>query len=657
MGKKVEINGEKYKPGEAIAYTKADKSTSINCILVKEITSPKGVQLLYIQENGRKTTFFVKELDYDRLVKPQNIPEVAEGPSRKEKLAAFLKKLKPNRSKKPRTRQEEPEEPEEYSSETSSQNESTNNNYSHPTEKTSKFMSEVLMLFVLIAHAIDIFRLKGSIDPGTIGVRIFIYLALVIATITIAGNFNDLKREFLKYAGIAAIPALLIPIIAHLARTLGATDEITTRIAGLALLLPFYAFYLLKNPNLDYTLLGKTRTQRFFSAFILPSGLLRIYLAILIIALLSQLLVASSSMADDASAGLGISGSGFAPGEVLRGAGEILISPIQRLVDFIKGIGPSVGGNYTKLYNDSLGQYYTGEVEQNKELTGVFIDQLRTMGTYFEGTPVELFAVIKMRSFVDEINMTTSCIAQNAQNRSIVILGRTNPEKVTNIFRDDYIGVSCIFDGENSLPKGRYDVLFSSEFNFETWAYSTLTFMDRQFLTSLYAQGVDVRTRYNIQPRIRTIYTNGPIMLGMNEGMEMPIALSTNPDHTNRLYLGLTLDDRLQVGTRGEVRTVNKFQLRLPAEFKITNETCMLPPGTTMTTERESEELVPGYLVHTFDATKNPGKYLSISCNAEITPSNAGILLSDPSGIQAITIAGTAKYDYVLSRRADIEVK
>lgn len=512
-----------------------------------------------------------------------------------------------------------------------------------------KFFSEMLMLVALGIHLIDVFYLGASIDRGPIQIRVFMYFALVLTTVGITEGFS--VHAIKRHIGVAAIPVFLIPLLGHLANLFGASPDVTDKIAGFTLLLPIYAFYLLKRPYLNYKLIGDTRTKRFFSAFILPSGWLRIFIVILTVAIISEVLVASAGIAGEGAGAAGFQGTGFSPREVLGGARDILVSPFERLIDFIRSVGPGVSNIYDDLYNQTLGAYYTGQVEQNKEQTGAFIRDFNPLGTLFEGVPVELVATVQLRSFVEKVNISTSCYAVNTRDNTR-IQGNTSPELIENVFRNNYLSVSCRFD---HLSEGRYDVFFTADFNFETWAYTTLTFMDRDFLSDLYSDFVDVNREFDINTRTRTIFTSGPVMLGMNDGRDLPISLSTNREEQDNLVtIGLTLDERHQPGASGKIRNVEYFQIRAPEEFRFLAENCAIPGGGSLTTEPDELE---GYNVHTFDVTHVPGIYTTVSCNSRISPTEARNILRDPSGKRDVTIVGTAIYDYEMSRRVNIYVR
>ena len=512
-------------------------------------------------------------------------------------------------------------------------------------KETSKFLSELLMVIVLLFHLVDVLGLGSSIDPGPIGIRVAMYLAIVIATLFIKGDFS--KPEIIKYLIVAAIPAIAIPLLAYTIRLFGASPDTMQTIAGYALLVPIYAIFLLSSKDLDYTLAGETPLQKFILLFFQPSFYLKLYLTFLAFLLFVLFIASVGSMARGGSDVLGIYGSGFQAEDAISGAAKIVSAPFRAIGDLIRG----VGDRYDTLMNESLGTYYVGHVEENRERTGVFIRRFEEIGNYFEGQRVDLLATIETRSFLDNINLTPRCYTQDPRNQSRIINGTVNPEKVLNVYRDDYRVVSCTFE-QDKLAQGRYDVTFELDFNFETWSYVTLTFMDRDYVLSQMMSKEQILSKYNINPRIRAIYTSGPVALGMHDAMEMPITLTT--EHDNIIPLGLTIDARPEFGMRGEILNIETFEIRAPREFVVEERNCVIPQGARLTTTIDNRT---GYNIHKFNVSNTPGTYTTVSCTSVIPPDNVMQLLGAQAGKREVTIAGSTKYDYRLIRRASILVR
>lgn len=646
MSETIRIKGQVFKVGQRVRY-KSNKGGTFFCEVQQKLTNPSGLQIICDLDTGGKVRFAVAEDQVESRIK-------------------IIEETMPNNQPMPGTQQTYEQQPTNYGREYSNEPryKSPNTGISEALGKLNHFLSfkklnlqingiilEILMLLALVAHVIDWRWLKFSAAPEVIGSRIAIYgtLILISALVVSQGRPQVFFPALAKFFKWALIVVIAIPGFVFLAEQMGASADTMRQIGGLVLIVPIYALFLRNDPHFEYELPGETRLQKFFSALTRPSGWVWLLTIGLLILISIYAIVAMAGYAQEGSMTAGIDAE-IDPVMALQGAIEIIKTPINSFWNLIKGVGPAIEGNYTKLYNETLGAYYIGQVEDNKEITGVFIKDFRALGTYYEDNPVELLATIELRSFVEEVNLTTTCYATDLRNESRIIPGTTNPKNINNLFRNDYITVSCDL-GE--LAEGRYEVTFVTEFNFETWAYKTLTLMERGFLSSLYSDGINVQKEFNIIPRTRTIYTNGPVSLGMNDGMEMPIALSI--ERETSIPLGLTIDERAVSGmSRGHIQNVQKFQIRAPKEFPITRENCIIPGGGDIQTT--NDDAVEGYNIYTFDVQARPGVYTTVSCNSKISPANAMILLNDPSGKQEITIAGSTTYNYTLQRREILQV-
>ena len=650
MSEKIKIAGQEFEVGQKIRY-KSNKGDALNCTVTAKFDDPSVLQINCKLKTGREVKFAVAENQIN---------------SRITKIAPTQPNTQPQPRNEPRYEPQQPryEPRKEYATQPISDSYSRpktggaldklNNllSYKKLNLQVNGIMLEFLMVIALAAHALDWRWLRFSGSPEVIGSRIAIYGVVVIASALVVsqGRLRVFLPALAKFFKWAAIPVIGIPAIVFLAEQVGASADTMRHIAGLAFMVPIYALLIRNDSDFEYSIPGDNFREKFFNAFTRPSGWVWL-LTIFLTALLSiYAIVALAGYAQTGAATTGIDAE-IDPLVAVQGAWELILTPITSFWNLIQGVGPAITGNYTQLYNETLGAYYLGQVEENKEITGVFIREFRTLGTYFEDNPVSLVATIQLRSFVEEVNLTTHCYARELRNETNIIPGTTNPPEINNLFRNDFITVSCDFD---QLSAGRYEVTFVTDFNFETWAYKTLTLMERGFLSSLYADGVNVQREFNIAPRTRTIYTNGPVSLGMNDAMEMPIALTT--DRETSIPLGLTIDERTLSGmSRGNIRNVQEFQIRAPQEFEITRENCVIPGGGGL--HPRPDDLVEGYTIYTFDVTTRPGVYTTVSCNAKISPQNAMILLNDPSGKQEVTIAGSVTYNYTLQRRENLHVQ
>jgi len=510
-------------------------------------------------------------------------------------------------------------------------------------KNVSRFMGQILILITLIVHVVDGLVFQFSIRPGVMATRITMYLVLmVLAHYTLKHTFAQSAKEFMPWAIISIV---VVPLFSMLLRFVGIPEAIITQISAVVVGIPVWLFYFMYIKGLNYKYEG-TSVFGWFLFWLTPVGLARIWFFVLVV---SALIFAFNSIAISAENLPGAENSGY---DVVGGA-QVLVDKINEasktFLEGIQNIETGVNGSITKLYNDTLGQYYTGQVEQNKEVTGVFITEFESKDTLYENQQINIYGLITARSFVDQVKLTTTCKAQNTKNSTDIILGTTDPKEIT-IYQQDQQGIICTF--ENGLPAGDYKINLTADFNFETWAYATYTFMDRDFVNSIRQGGENVNDKFSIDQKTRTIYTNGPVMLGLNENLLMPISLTTDVTETNKVPVGMTLDNKQSSSTtKGTIKTVNKFQLRIPKLFyldKCTKE------ASTPETDANSQD----YYVYTF-TNINPSlsqSYMSVSCNLGISPSNAAQLLGLTGGKAVVSIIGTAKYNYELSKQIAIKV-
>jgi len=510
-------------------------------------------------------------------------------------------------------------------------------------QNVSRFMGQILILITLIVHVVDGLVFQFSIQPGIMATRITMYLILmVLAHYTLKHTFAQSAKEFMPWAIISII---VVPLFSALLRLVGVPDAIITQISAVIVGIPVWLFYFMYVKGLNYKYEGKSLVG-WFLFWLTPVGLARIWFFILVI---SALILAFNSLAISAENLPGAENSGY---DVIGGA-QVLVDKINEagktFIANIQNIGTGVNGSINKLYNDTLGQYYTGQVEQNKEVTGVFITEFESKDTLYENQQINLYGLISARSFVDEIKLAVTCKAQNTKNSTDIILGTTDPTEVT-VYQQDQQGVICTF--ENGLPTGDYKINLTADFNFETWAYATYTFMDRDFVNSIRQGGENVNDKFDIDQKTRTIYTNGPVMLGLNENLLMPISLTTDITEINKVPVGMTLDNKQASSTtKGTINAVDTFQLRIPKLFYLDKCTKTYSPPQT-------DANSPDYDVYTF-ANINPSlsqSYMSVSCNLGISPNDAAQLLGLKGGKAVVSIIGTAKYNYELSKQITIKV-
>ncbi len=486
-----------------------------------------------------------------------------------------------------------------------------------------------LVLLVIIVHIADIAWLRlNTTDQYALFMRGILNLLIVFVANRVLKEYGKIE-ELIKIWGVVVV---VIPGIGWLLRLFGTQEQLTLYMGAL-LLFPFWLYYLTKvkhiqSPNTTIANLG--------SIYITTLIFIGI---IYIIAVATQFLTATPIVEGQEE--------WFSPDEALRGAGQLLGGAFSNIVDSIKNIGSGVGNATERMLNQSLGHYYTGRVEENTERTGVFIDGFSTRENFYEGFPVVVSGTLTARSFVEEVNLTLTCSATDRQGN--ISFGTAEPEEMT-VFEEDRRVVFCRFD---DLPAGNYEIMLTAQFNFETWAYTTYTFISREYLTSLRAGGEDIHRKLGIDRRPTTIYTSGPVTLGMSQNIELPLGVSSETDSS--VPIGITLDNRYMGA--GNIERVEKLQIKVPDYFRLIEGQRNL---CTREITDESPGEVEGYTSYTFE---NPSPelvqtYLSVGCNMLLPRDNAlGLLGGNLQSTTDVTVVGVASYEYMLRSRTNVRVQ
>lgn len=292
------------------------------------------------------------------------------------------------------------------------------------------------------------------------------------------------------------------------------------------------------------------------------------------------------------------------------------------------------------FYNNSI-SYYMGEIEgrNNKDPVGLYLTNVRPAERYFyKGYPAIVWADVRGKSFVDQISITPTCYIDK------VGPGVAEP-KFFSLLGSELTSFSCTFTG---LEKGDYTARVGVQFNFETWAYVTYTFVDLETKRSLELQGKNINSELKIPSLPRSVYTPGPIMLGMSAMVDLPIGIDTKYN-TREPVLGVTIDN---LWTDGTPRTVNEFMILVPDDFKLVKCDRWYP-----LTEKAPDESSNGVDTYKFSKTElgdvRQG-FQSVTCRLHIKDPAA--LLRGAQKVER-TFVAIAKYDYELEKRVQIHVR
>jgi hypothetical protein len=284
---------------------------------------------------------------------------------------------------------------------------------------------------------------------------------------------------------------------------------------------------------------------------------------------------------------------------------------------------------------------YTGMIEDNRqEPVGLYIEKVRPAEKYFYvGSPVVAWADIRGKSLVkeSEIGVKPSCFIENIGYSDEVIPSRFS------LLGEEYNSFKCTF---NNLSKGNYRLRANAAFNFETWAYVTYTFVDIEVKRSYELGNKNINQLLDIPSLPVSIYTNGPVSLGMGTGIPQPIGIDTQYN-TREPILGVTIDNRWTDG--GIIEKVNSIVVQVPDDFDLVK--C----------DREnpqiSEGIVPGYVSYTFENFGDPRLgYQSVTCFLHIKEARLKSFMAGSPKVQK-TFVSKASYMYNLQKAVSISVR
>ncbi len=535
----------------------------------------------------------------------------------------------------------------------------------HTEEESPRFLYEILLLLAIIVHFVDAKYLGFSMSTAAMSYRIIMYVIFCVFVHLILNKGWPVQDSILEMLKISAIPLFIVPLISVILNLLSVPDQIVSTISKIVLLFPIWVFYI---AYVRQKLMPLGKGWKWIGNLLFtPSGWVRLYSLYLFIVIIFYFLTAAGAfLTGGVNSGSGFSIPGYSgiPGaensgfdfEVAsQGAKEFFTNSFTKMYSSLNKFFKGASTGFNDLKNQTMGQYYTGQVEQNKELTGVFITDFHVTGKQYDSVPIIAYGYIRARSFVEGVTINASCYAQSLTNKSVVYAGTADPSRLENIYIEDQRGVVCTFDqdinGKGGLPAGRYQIYLILEFNFETWAYKQYYFLDRDYLIYLKISGENPNTKLGIPQKTSTIYTNGPVMIGMDDKIEMPFAISSN--NTNYLPIGMTLDDKpMTYGVKGEVTRVNKYTLRLPREFEV--KTCTYKDYTS-----QPDGNVTGYNIYTFNIPPNAlvGAYMTLNCNLEIAGDSVKNIIPGANTPAIVSIVGTSTYDYKLSKMISITVE
>ncbi|TKJ17427.1 hypothetical protein CEE44_02730 [Candidatus Woesearchaeota archaeon B3_Woes] len=240
--------------------------------------------------------------------------------------------------------------------------------------------------------------------------------------------------------------------------------------------------------------------------------------------------------------------------------GEDKTSALKVVTEAWENLKESVTSSVTSFAegqaNATLGEYYTGDIDRKaRERLGVYIEDLQGADTeFYEDQPVNIWATLVAKTLDEPIEVEIGCTVDGEVIEGVEIY----PKEVFDVESFEEEGIECSFE-PGLLIEGYHEISMNAKFNFLTMAYIKTYFMDPERRRALMREGIDPLENYGIVDRDpRAVYTNGPIMIGLDVGKP---PLSADKD----FRLGTTLTNWWD----GEIQKVTDFYIVTPNEMEL----------------------------------------------------------------------------------------
>lgn len=369
-------------------------------------------------------------------------------------------------------------------------------------------------------------------------------------------------------------------------------------------------------------------------------------------------------------------------------AGEMLWTFWDVLADSTITVIGGVRSEYNESFSYATQRSYTGQVErQQGRALGVFVRDLRPEKSLYHfdvrendslavGTDRQVlwFGDLEASTFADEMNVSLGCVyeypVQGSDEREEVI-GSVRPNRPLSIrytgseFTDVY-PFDCSMSMQEILAEAgalatRGQFYTTANFSFETWGYSTVTFMDSQVINEYRREGTDPARELGIESTVQSVYTPGPLSLGMLDRQRLPFRVDLQQPDSNYLpAFGVTLQNRWQA--QGEVTSFKELVLQVPEVFELDTADCAGYEGAVDHRTRGAQlgelEVPDGFRWYVFEDINMSAdvSQKTIRCPLRVRGGEWGRLLGADLSPQQFTLVARASYDFETRTRAPVSL-
>jgi len=445
------------------------------------------------------------------------------------------------------------------------------------------------LVLAIIALVLDAIFTQGfNRLPQHIPVLLLIYLPLILTYFgmsLIDNGGTDIKSS-VQHLGLAALLSGLQVAIPYFALklavlpALGALGDLFVLI--IPLLCPWLFYYLFINP--------------------LDGNFVVTFRIIWIIAVTFVILAFSFTSMLRAARGVAATSTlSLSPAEAFKNFWSTLGN---KVTDIGSAINESIN---TKLRPENV----KSRVDKNSDSRlGVFLKDIKILfSKIYENEKIDILGTMEANSIFTDIKVDVSCYSEEISSKIKTYGEVDNP--TFYIMGHDVNILQCNFP--YGLNKGRYNVFFDANFNFETWAYLDYTFVDKSLAIDYLKEDRNINQELNIDVEPVPIFTDGPVTIGMIAASQPVLVDFTRPDSLPAF--GIVIEKNWD---KGDISTIYSVTVQMPQMISL--ESCT--PSTPIDNgniDPESGEGSDYFHYYEFEnPTKRPDFLENIVCRMNI---------------------------------------
>ncbi|MCF7866660.1 hypothetical protein K9L67_01620 [Candidatus Woesearchaeota archaeon] len=498
-----------------------------------------------------------------------------------------------------------------------------------------------LYMTAILVHILDWLLFSFRISPGTIVSRVVAYIALAIGAHFVLRNesWTDSIKEFWP---LVIIPTFIIPLVGEFAKMFTYSARYADTIAAFAFAIPIWLLYL-NSITRDVPAKEQTIFMKIGKRYIL---------ILAIFAIINLSIVTTMSIAEFDALGT----TGMDIGIATNTLWEFITGTVDTL-------GSSINESINRVYENSIGVWYKGRVEEGKENSGLYIKDFRTFGEktkYYKGDTIELIADIEAKQLEKETLIDTKCyieelgISGYKQKQELQGTIEIAGKPINSLIRfDDVISsetILCVVDSE-LLKTGRYQAKLVGTLNFTTEGTVQYILLSREDIQALSkSQRDNINGYLNIPIKPWAEYTQGPLSLKMSsENHKNPVLVSRESPTSSINTIGFLLStESMNTNSRnGIIKRIKEVRIEVPPEFDLD---CSTGEFLGQTIRQQT-----GYKIYKYNYPSQ--KYYDLHelpqvCRATINSANVNKLLTGPITPTEIYVFASVDYEYEFIRRS-----